>query len=177
MRGFSINFQTTFPEATTGLLAGLLADDWGSFAPRPDGAGGLTYPTIAQLGTGNAPGVPFDPSTGFSTQIYGALFGMLYVPLSYDHTFLEMSRIWVEGGAEGVAIPAGERVELVDPFTSVRYYAASYPDARGREQGVGARMLLHAAALEAEGSYYELDQFMDVVNLMRTLSWEYGFGV
>jgi hypothetical protein len=176
IRGWSISFHTTFPDATNGLLAGLLADRWDVYGPRANAASELVYPDLSQLASGSAPGVPLDPSTGYSVQLYAAIYGMAFVPLSYDHTFVERSRIFVDGGAEGITLPATERVEFVDPFTSVRYVAASYLGPGGEETGIGARMLLHARALEAEGAYTELDDYIDVINLVRTLSWEYGFG-
>jgi hypothetical protein len=177
IRGFAISFHTTFPDATSGLFAGLLSDSWEVIGARPAAAGALRYPTIAELADGTAAGVPIDPSAGFSVQVSGAADAMLFIPASYDHTFLERSRIWVEGGAESIALPLGERVVFVDPFTSLRYTAASYPGDGGVETGVGARMLLHAQALADSGSLDELDDYLDVVNLMRTLTWHYGFGI
>lgn len=61
-------------------------------------------------------------------------------------------------------------------FTSLNYIAASYPGADGEETGLGARMLLHAADLEAAGASFELDRYMDLVRYQRSLTWYYGFG-
>jgi hypothetical protein len=175
VRGFAISFHTTFPDATNGLLGSVLADDWIGYAPRANVTGELIYPTPSQLERRNATGVPIDPRTGYSVQLFAAIYGMAFIPLSYDRTFLEQARIWVEGGAEGITLPAAETVTFTDPFTSVTYVAASYPDG-ARETGVGARMLQRAAALEAQGDYSGLDLFMDNIQLMRSLNWEYGFG-
>ena len=176
-RGFSINFHTTFPDAVNGLLAGLLADDWSRIGPRSDGRGGLAYPNPQQLARGDMPGVPVDPNAGYSVQLWGAVLGMLFIPLGYDHTFMEQARIFVDGGAEGVALPPVETVTFTNPYTSLTYMAGSYPDAMGRETGIGAMLLLHAQALADVGADAELDEYMDIINLMRTLAWEYGFGI
>ena len=57
----------------------------------------LTYPDPQQLARGNMPGVPVDPNTGYSVQLWGAILGMLFIPLGYDHTFMEQARIFVDG--------------------------------------------------------------------------------
>ncbi len=177
VRGFAISFHTTFPDATTGLLSSVLSDRFDIFGGRPEDDGSVRYPTIAQLGLGSRSGVPIDPRTGFSVQLFAAIYAMAFIPLSYDHTFTEQARIFVEGGAEAIDLPAGEVVRFENPFTSVTYVAASYKNPAGQELGVGARMLLHAQALLDEGADEQLDLYMDVINLQRTLSWEYGFGI
>ncbi|MEZ4255009.1 MAG: zinc-dependent metalloprotease [Polyangiales bacterium] len=174
LRAFQINFHTTFPEPTQGLFGALLAERWDVYGPRWNGSK-LVYPDATAIAAASTGGDPIDPGTGYSVQLWGAFMGMSLIPLSYDHTFLESSRVFVAGGAEGVDLPSGETVQFVDPSTSIRYIAGSYPVA-GKETGIGARMLLHAQALADNGEYYALDDYMDVVNLMRTLSWEYGFG-
>lgn len=176
-RGFAISFHTTFPEATSAALAGVLAEDWARISPTIEGDGSLSYPTPDEITTGVDRGVPVDPRTGFSVQLYAAIYAMAFIPLSYDHTFMEQARIYVDGGAEGITIPPGEQVEFINPFTSVRYLASSYLDEFGEETGLGAQMLIHAQSLVDNDAFFELDLFMDVINLQRTLTWEYGFGI
>ena len=176
LRGYALSFHTTFPEPLEGFLSGVLADDWTGWAPRARG-GELVYPLPDDLAAGAMTGTPIDPNAGFSVQVYAAVWSMLLLPLGYDHTFMEQARIFVRGGAEGVELPVGETVEFLDPTTGLTYVAASWPDETGRETGLGARMLLHAQALADAGELGELDDFMDVVTLMRTLTWELGFGI
>jgi hypothetical protein len=38
-------------------------------------------------------------------------------------------------------------------------------------------MLLHAQALADRGASFELARYMDNVNVVRRLSWDYGFGI
>ncbi len=178
VRGFAVSFHTTFPEATNAALAGVLAEDWGRIGPVLEADGSLSYPTPDEIANGTDRGVPLDPRAGYSVQLFAAIYAMAFVPLSYDHTFIEQARIYVDGGAEGITIPPGEQVEFINPFTSVRYLASSYPTGPGgAETGLGALMLQHAQALADNGAFFELDLFMDVINLQRTLTWEYGFGI
>ncbi|MBZ0121310.1 MAG: hypothetical protein K8H88_30215, partial [Sandaracinaceae bacterium] len=95
---------------------------------------------------------------------------------TYDDRFFEEARIFIEGSDESVTLPPGERVTFTDPFTSLTYVAASYRDTSGVEQGLGARMLLHAQALETAGETYELDRYLDMIRYVRSLSGYYNFG-
>jgi hypothetical protein len=54
--------------------------------------------------------------------------------------------------------------------------APSYPDEQGRETGIAARMLLYAQLLKDNARYTSLASWMDNLNIMRTLTWMYGFG-
>lgn len=176
IRRYQLNFATTFPNAIDGLFRGLLGEDWGTVAPR-FGTGGLVWPDPLQLEDGSMTGVPVDPAVGFSLQLYAAVFGMSYIPQTYDEHFLQSSRIWIRGGAEEVEIPPSfDTVEFTDPETGFTYVALSYPDG-ARETGVGAQLIQHALDLEARGSNRDLDRFLDNINLVRRLSWMLGFGV
>jgi len=116
-----------------------------------------------------------DPHAGFTVQLYGASYSMALMPATYDDQFFESSRIFLNGGPEGVVLPMAERVRFRDPFTSLSYVAGSYPGLSGEETGVGAGMLLEAQTLLDQEAYYELDQYLDLVRIMRSLTWELGF--
>lgn len=175
VRAFSINFATTFPEATNSFITGLMADDWRRIGARST-ADGLRYPDAQDLIDGGRRGVPIDPGTGFSVQLYAAAFSMAWIPATYDDYFLEQARIAAVGGPEGITIPEAEQVTFTDPFTSVTYVAATYPNLDGEETGLGALMLLRAQTLLDAEAYYELDLYMDTIRVVRGLSWELGFG-
>ena len=175
VRGFQINFASSFGDSMHAFLRGILTEDYAAVGPRA-GADGLLYPDPLEVESGTMPGTPIDPAAGFSVQLYAAAFGMAWIPLTYDDVFFESARVYVEGSAEAVTIPAAERVRFRDPFTSLRYVAGSYPDAALVETGLGARMLLHAQALNDAGALFELDRYMDTIRFQRSLSWYYGFG-
>lgn len=179
IRRYQLNFATTFPEATDGFFRGLLGDDWRTIAPRfaPGGGNDLFWPDPAQLENGTMSGTPLDPAAGFSIQLFAAVYGLAYIPQTYDEHFLQSSRIWVRGGAEEVEIPPGfDTVEFTDPETGFTYVALSYPDGV-RETGVGAQLIEHANTLDARGADRERDRFVDNLNIIRRLTWMYGFGV
>lgn len=176
IRRYQLSFATTFPDATDSLFRGLLGEDWGTVAPR-FGTDGLVWPDPLQLEEGSMAGTPVDPAVGFSLQLYAAVFGMSYIPQTYDEHFLQSSRIWLRGGAEEVEIPPSfDTIEFTDPETGFTYVALSYV-VGGRETGVGAQLLEHAQTLETRGATRELDRFIDNLNLVRRLSWLFGFGV
>ena len=175
VRRYQINFYSSFGPSMTGFLGGLMSSDWQAVGPRID-AGELVYPSPLELGGGTMGGLPLDPNASFSIQLYAATFGMAMIPETFDRTFFQKGRIWVEGGAEGIDV-GGPTVAFTDPATGITYYAASFPDAdTGEETGPAARMLLHAQALEANGANGELAQYMDNLNVVRRLSWLFDFG-
>ena len=178
VRTYALNFHTTFGRSTTAFFRGLLAEDWASIGPRATG-GEIVWPDPLQIADGDMPGVPIDPNAGFTIQLYAAVFGMALVPMTYDHQFLDRSRVWVRGGPEGVELdPAAPVVEFTDPRSGIVYVARSYPDGAGVEEGIGARMLLRASALAAAGpdGEAELVNVVDTLNVVRALTWELGFG-
>lgn len=179
LRSYELNYYSTFAPAMTGLVRGILSEDWASFAPRAGTrATGPRYPTAAELSDRTMTGVPLDPNASFSLQLYTAVFAMALVPETYDQSIVESARIFVRGGAEAVTLaPGTPTVEFTDPATGLIYVAASRPDAGGRELGIGALMLLHAQDLAAGGDPIAVTRFVDNINVMRSLAWQLGFGV
>ncbi|MAQ14249.1 MAG: hypothetical protein CMN30_05580 [Sandaracinus sp.] len=173
VRRYQINFYSSYPEATTNFLGGLLASDWSTISPRQvDGE--LVYPDPVELAEGNMAGTPVDPNASFSIQLYGATYGMAQIPETFDRTFFQKSRIWVLEGAETVGV-TGPTVQFTDPGTGLTYVAASFPE-DGVEMGPAAKMILHAQALSDNGANAELSQYMDNLNVIRRLSWLFDFG-
>ncbi|WP_053236233.1 zinc-dependent metalloprotease [Sandaracinus amylolyticus] len=185
IRQYQINFGSSFGPSLTAFMEGVLAEDWTVVAPR-DVSGELRYPTPLEMQNGTMPSTPVDPNASFSIQLYSAVYGMAYIPQTYDQTFLNRSRIFVRGGAEEVEIdPTLPVIEFLDPESGLTYVAVSYPvDADGvpggatRETGVGAAMLLRAQALSdaGAGSAAELRRYIDNIDLIRRLTWQLGFG-
>ncbi len=176
VRRYQLSFYTTFAPSLTSFMRGVIAEDWDTISPRIIG-GQLSYPDALDMETRDLPGVPVDPNASFSIQLYAATYGMALIPDTYDQTFFHMSRIFVQGGPEGVDLDASiPRVEFHDPASGLTYVAASYPDADGLETGVGAQMLLRAQALEAAGATGELRNFIDNIDVVRRLSWLLSYG-
>jgi hypothetical protein len=173
LRQYQLNYYTTFAPALTGLVRGILSDDWTAFAPRARG-GRLAYPTLDELVRGDAEGAPLDPNASFSLQLYTSVLAMTLIPQTFDQTFLDDARLWVRGGAESVEV-SGPTVTFTDPSSGYTYVARSRV-VDGVEQGVGARMLRHAQRLADRGRRAELARFVDNLNVVRRLSWDLGFG-
>lgn len=182
IRRYQINFASSFGPAMTGLFRGMLGEDWRSIAPRASG-GNVVYPDPLQIVDGDMPGTPITPNVGFSVQLFASVLGMSFMPQTYDQDFLNRSRIWVLDANEAIGLPAGTpTIEFTDDLpadggSGLRYIAVSYPDAGGRETGVGALMLLHAEALRTAGAAADLRRFRDNIDLVRRLSTIYGAGV
>jgi hypothetical protein len=175
VRQYQLSYYTSFAPSLRGLLRGLLADDWAAIGARGMGRGALRFPTPLELAEGGVSGNPIDPAASFSLQMYASVLGMALIPQTFDQSYMNESRIYVRGGAEGVAI-TGPTVEFLDPASGLTYVAASRLEG-GVEKGVGASMLLHAQALADRGASFELARYMDNVNVVRRLSWDYGFGI
>src|SRR5690606_13470072 len=106
---------------------------------------------------------------------YGLVYAMSMLPATFDQSFISRTRIFVDGGAEGVTLDESiPRVEFTDPSTGLKYVAASYPNEEGTERGVGAEMILHAQRLADRGADAELSRYIDNLNLVRYLSWQLG---
>lgn len=187
IRRYQINFASNFGEPVTALMRGLLGEDWGTVAPRV-AAGEVRFPDALDLATGESVGVPLDPNASFSIQLFAAVLGMVYIPQTYDQDFLNESRVFVEGGPESVVLdPDRPRVSFTDPGSGLTYVAASYRD-EGQERGVGAQILDRANLLLArsedesltdarrEMATRELASYVDIIDMMRRLSWLLGPG-
>lgn len=182
IRRYQLNFASTFGPSVTRFFGGLLGEDWSAIAPRIQ-SGTVVYPDPLQIENGNMEGTPVSPNASFSIQLYAAVFGMALIPQTYDQDFLNRSRIWVRGGSEEVTIdPSLPTVEYTHPRSGLTYVAVSYEDADGVEHGVGAQLIKRANTLAAraasgdEQAAFELDRFIDNIDLVRALTWELGFG-
>jgi hypothetical protein len=179
IRRYQINFGSSFGPALTAFMEGVLAEDWTLVGPRAPSSPNapLIYPDPLDLEQADMAGTPIDPNASFSIQLYAAVYGMAYIPQTYDQNFLNRSRIFARGGAEELELAPGTPiVEFTDAASGIVYVAVSYPAADGHETGVGAAMLNHANELAARGATAELRSYLDNIDLIRSLTWELGFG-
>jgi len=176
VRRYQINYYSSFGPALTGFLRGLLGEDWQTVAPRVDGSD-LVYPDPLELAEGGMEGTPVDPNASFSIQLMAATYGMAQIPETFDRTYFQQSRIWVRGGAEGIAPAEGvPTVTFTDPLTGLTYEAMSVVDERGRETAPGAQMLDHAQDLLDNEAHDELATYIDNLDVVRRLSWLFDYG-
>jgi hypothetical protein len=178
MRRYQVSFFTTYEDALTSFFRGIIGQDWGCYAPRENGSH-LVYPDLGNHLDRNMNGAIVEPAVGFSLQLYAMIYGMTLTPRSFDQSFIDKARLFVKGGAEGVDVDLPENVKMVeflDEDTGLTYMAPSYPDAFGNETGVAAQMLLYAQQLKDAHWYTTLELWMDNLNILRQLTWKYGFG-
>ncbi|MCC7540156.1 MAG: zinc-dependent metalloprotease [Deltaproteobacteria bacterium] len=177
VRTYALSFHNTFGPSMSNFFRSLMGNDWRVVAPHVNEQGDLQFPDAADHANRVLVENPIDPSAGFTVQLYAAAFSMGLTPMTYDQTYIDRCRIFVRGGAEAVELdPMAPTVEFTDPRTGLTFVAPSYPDARGRETGVGAQMIRHANALRLAGSERELARFVDNLNSVRALTWYLGFG-
>ena len=176
VRRYQLSFYTSFAPAMTGFMRGLVGEDWETVAPRLSGDE-VIYPDPLQLADASMPGIPVDPNASFSIQLAASVYGMAMIPETFDRTYFERARVWLQNGPEGVT-PSAETpvVSFTDPSTGLTYMAMSHPDEDGVETAPGAEMLAHAQALLDNGAMGELTRYMDNVNLVRRLSWTFDLG-
>ncbi len=196
IRRYQLSYSSSFGAEVNTLFRAVLAEDWVAIAPRLE-AGKVVYPELDEMEKRSMTGVPMEPNVSFSVQLYAAVFGMAYIPQTYDQDFLNSSRVWIEGGAEEIELdPSMPLVSFRDPESGLTYSSASYPvtDTVGsvsRESGVGASLLAYANDL-AEGAagpdkiYGTTDdvlvarnamrKFVDNIDIVRRLTWQLGFG-
>lgn len=185
VRRYQLSFATTFGPAITNLFRGVMGEDWTAVGPRfgPPVAGrspDLIFPTPAELATGGTTipttSIPINPSTGFTIQLYTSVYGMAYLPETYDQDFLNRARIWADGSDESIGIDPAQTVSWTDTRSGITYRARSYMDG-ARETGVGAQMIRHQIALAGNASaVLEARRFTDNLDIIRRLTAILGAG-
>jgi hypothetical protein len=165
VREWRISFYDNYSSVLTDYFGGILAQDWSGFAPRWTGAA-LEFPDYAGTGAPTA-GVPLDPATGFTVQLYAAVLGMARFQNNFDKRFLDSTRMWLQGSAFAVTSTLGS-VSFVDPASGKTYQAIDLPD------GVAARMLRRAQAVQTRGTHpAELSRYVQLLDVMVDLTGYY----
>jgi hypothetical protein len=171
-RNVMFSFRSAMPQATDRLFAGIFAEDWDTVAPftvagEPveDGMSPLhslklwnfdgkaiTRPAGAKL---------VDPMLGFNTQVPAMILTMFYQPIDSNMELVNRTRIWVEGGPEGVTVPDDQKVVFYDPADGLTWGASKFGtetiDGKTVQIGIGARMIKHANDLLAAAYNVQLD--------------------
>lgn len=163
-RAYSIGYQDLYRDEIALFLGQLMSDELGLLGPVLESDGTLTYPDISDVQRTWPPeGREEDrvqPAAYWLVQYDAGLFGKALLARGYDRSFLNRSRIYVDGSAEAIRPPQGmDTVRFTDPFSRKTYVAWSFPatddagvpilDASGAEieLGSGARMLRRANEL------------------------------
>jgi hypothetical protein len=144
-----------------------------------------------------------DPDLGFHGELWTAVMSMAGLSGTFDQRFVQNARLWVDGDNNAPNTAGTPLVSFTDPQTNLTYHALhlgagagepnadvglSVRDTSRNESGIGARMLLHAqdlrTAMEAAAAgsperaalSAQLQQYVDLVNIMRNLNRLYATG-
>jgi hypothetical protein len=161
-RQYAIGFQDLYRDELAVLLGRLMADEVDALAPARLSDGSLVYPDALQPGQSWPPAGAelVQPATYWLVRFDADLFGLSLTAHGYDRSFVNRSRIYVEGSGDAVT-PAPDQavVRFTDPASGKTYVAWSFPqlegdgsvtrDHRGQpiELGASARMLRKALSL------------------------------
>lgn len=144
IREWRINFFDNYSTVVNRFLGGILAQDWQAFAPRWTGSD-VVHPDYGDPTKPLPAGTPIDAATGFTVQLYAAVLGMARLQNNFDKSFLDSTRMWLDGTAFGVTSTHGI-VEYVDPNSGKRYRAIDLPE------GVAARMITRANTVKSRSN-------------------------
>jgi hypothetical protein len=142
IRQWEIGYWTTFPDQLSKINEAMMGRDWDTVAPYIDGDGELAWPNYAgALDTEH--GAPVDPSATFTIKLYWQLLGQLRFPDTYDQSFVESSRVWVEGTGQQPELAADQKVTITDPQSNLTYGAMDLePDGAGENMIERARDMI-----------------------------------
>lgn len=105
VRKYAIGYFLPYKAQIQEKVGALLASDYTAFAPYFDATGKLV--TNAGWATNSAniaarPATPdlIDPAGGFTLQLYAGLYGLSSFPSTFDHSFIDTTRIFVVGNGE-----------------------------------------------------------------------------
>jgi hypothetical protein len=184
VRQYEVGMFEMFPEQTLRFFGGLLSEDYQDFAPivtpgmnpviQRTHLATLNLPMGTSTGQNgrhfDATHLPLDPQTHFTTELWAANATMAMIPTSFDQTYMNYCRLWLDGSVDAVTIEneATNTVSFTDPWTHQVYRAMHVGTGAGEpganvgssalihpssgttadEAGIAARMVLHARDLE-----------------------------
>ncbi len=178
VRQYAINYYRIFPQQMNDVWASALTDRWDRLAPLWDGKAMTPRPISQKIIIDKTGLSPVDPQIGFSVQLYASSLGLALIPATYDQTFLDSARLFLQGN--GQQIDASKpKVTFTDPSSGRIYVAISYKDGVV-ETGIGARMIARANELAAlvvptdPSTSAALKSYVQVMEVMRTLTATYS---
>ena len=177
-RNVMFSFRSAMPQAIDRLFAGAFADDWDSVAPyvvpgEPT-EGGMSPLHSLKLWSFDGSGVVrpagariVDPMLGYRAKVPALILSLLYQPIDSNMEMVHRTRVWVEGGPEGIKIPDDRKISFYDPAEGTVWSAIKLGtetiDGRTVQIGIGARMIQHANDLLAASYNVKVDATGQVV--------------
>ncbi len=158
-RAYSIGYQDLYRDQIALFLGQLMSDDATALGPIYVDEN-LVYPDTVQLGRQWPPDgeKQVSPAAYWLVQYDAGLFGKALLARGYDRSFLNRSRIYIEGSGDAIDPPVDQgTVSFTDPGSGKTYTAWSFDaesdgepvmsDGAPVELGSGARMLARANRL------------------------------
>ena len=105
VRKYAIGYILPFKAQIQEKIGALLANDYSSLAPYWTGGNtvvnnpGWTLNAQSMAGRVAQPDL-IDPAGGFTLQLYAGLYGLSAFPTTFDHSFIDTTRIFVVGNGE-----------------------------------------------------------------------------
>lgn len=105
VRKYAIGYFLPYKAQIQEKIGALLASDYTSFSPYFDASGKTVTNAGWALNSANLaarPATPdlVDPAGGFTLQLYAGLYGLSAFPTTFDHSFVDTTRIFVVGNGE-----------------------------------------------------------------------------
>ncbi len=155
IRQWEIGYWTTFPEQLSRINESMISEKWGEVAPYfvennddPDDEWELQWPNYAGE-MDDTHERPVNPAATFTVKLYWQLLGQLRFPDTYDQSFVEESRVWVEGTGQQPGLDDEQKFTVNDPDSNYTYGALDFED----KDGAGKTMLQRASRMRAWTNY------------------------
>ncbi|MBL8785891.1 MAG: zinc-dependent metalloprotease [Deltaproteobacteria bacterium] len=171
---FRLNFASVWPQRVHNLFAGIIAGrpemygwciEHNGEPPTSGGSGSpvgvkrrLWFGTEAELDAWYANCTPLDPeplydfpTTQYRLPAIAAVYGFGWMAGTYDRSFIDRNRIWLEGDGSDVSIPPGfTTVKYTDALSGKTYVAAYDPAEEDPTKALEVRDLVPADDLESQ---------------------------
>ena len=178
MQRFRINFATIWPQRVQNILSGMITGEPSMFGwciehddvpPTEGGNGDPTgvkfrrwFGTAEDMDAYYSNCVPLtpEPEYSFPTTQYrlpavASIYGMGWMGMTWDRTFVDRTRVWLDGEGNDLTVPEGfEIVSYTDPFSGKTYKAPYDPAEFDPAQETSPRVTVPDALSEGHRNVY-----------------------
>ncbi|MGM0557459.1 MAG: hypothetical protein ACQEVA_13835, partial [Myxococcota bacterium] len=126
IREWEIGYINTFPDQYSKLNRALMEQDFATVGPYLDG-NEVKFPDYTGELDQSRNNV-VDPRATFTIQLYWQVLGQARLPNGYDRSFVDESRVWLEGTGREPELPGSEKIRFREPRTGYVYGAAILDD-------------------------------------------------
>ncbi len=134
IREWEISYYTTFADEIAKINSAIVGGDWAEVAPYWEG-GELQWPNYSSEMT-QSHATPVDPFATFTIQLYWQVLGRARFPNTYDVSFVEESRLFVQGTGLEPDVPDDRIVTYHDPVSGLTYCAVTYEGNGAAEKAI-----------------------------------------